>query len=125
MCSLDFGVKGQKVKVTAARRVPSSFFHFFLSFSSLIPTVGPQLNSNIHRHSTHICAFLPGAKCPKFWPKFRPQSSSDRRIFELGRFIGKQKQTCQGPLIVYHHTCLLYTSPSPRDRTRSRMPSSA
>ena len=25
----------------------------------------------------------------------------------------------------YVHTCLLYTSPSPRDRTRSRMPSSA
>ena len=25
----------------------------------------------------------------------------------------------------YNHTCLLYTSPSPRDRTRSRMPSSA
>ena len=24
-----------------------------------------------------------------------------------------------------HRTCLLYTSPSPRDRTRSRMPSSA
>ena len=26
---------------------------------------------------------------------------------------------------VHIHTCLLYTSPSPRDRTRSRMPSSA
>ena len=25
----------------------------------------------------------------------------------------------------YHTGCLLYTSPSPRDRTRSRMPSSA
>ena len=25
----------------------------------------------------------------------------------------------------YHIICLLYTSPSPRDRTRSRMPSSA
>ena len=24
-----------------------------------------------------------------------------------------------------YHFCLLYTSPSPRDRTRSRMPSSA
>ena len=24
-----------------------------------------------------------------------------------------------------NHSCLLYTSPSPRDRTRSRMPSSA
>ena len=27
--------------------------------------------------------------------------------------------------IVQQHACLLYTSPSPRDRTRSRMPSSA
>ena len=26
---------------------------------------------------------------------------------------------------IYFKTCLLYTSPSPRDRTRSRMPSSA
>ena len=31
------------------------------------------------------------------------------------------------PIEQYRHndTCLLYTSPSPRDRTRSRMPSSA
>ena len=36
------------------------------------------------------------------------------------------------PLAIYfnygtvdHYICLLYTSPSPRDRTRSRMPSSA
>ena len=29
------------------------------------------------------------------------------------------------PVIVREDTCLLYTSPSPRDRTRSRMPSSA
>ena len=28
-------------------------------------------------------------------------------------------------ILVTHNTCLLYTSPSPRDRTRSRMPSSA
>ena len=27
--------------------------------------------------------------------------------------------------LTHHFTCLLYTSPSPRDRTRSRMPSSA
>ena len=27
--------------------------------------------------------------------------------------------------VALHQTCLLYTSPSPRDRTRSRMPSSA
>ena len=29
------------------------------------------------------------------------------------------------PFFVLGFTCLLYTSPSPRDRTRSRMPSSA
>ena len=29
------------------------------------------------------------------------------------------------PLVVRYTGCLLYTSPSPRDRTRSRMPSSA
>ena len=27
--------------------------------------------------------------------------------------------------VLVHNACLLYTSPSPRDRTRSRMPSSA
>ena len=27
--------------------------------------------------------------------------------------------------VVLYDSCLLYTSPSPRDRTRSRMPSSA
>ena len=30
-----------------------------------------------------------------------------------------------GKNLVITYTCLLYTSPSPRDRTRSRMPSSA
>ncbi len=29
------------------------------------------------------------------------------------------------PFTVVFYRCLLYTSPSPRDRTRSRMPSSA
>ena len=31
---------------------------------------------------------------------------------------------CKG-LLAHYKVCLLYTSPSPRDRTRSRMPSSA
>ena len=33
--------------------------------------------------------------------------------------------TIDGNDVRKHLTCLLYTSPSPRDRTRSRMPSSA
>ena len=34
-------------------------------------------------------------------------------------------QLINGSFTVYNKSCLLYTSPSPRDRTRSRMPSSA
>ena len=37
-----------------------------------------------------------------------------RRIEDLERIV-----------VTHQHPCLLYTSPSPRDRTRSRMPSSA
>ena len=36
-----------------------------------------------------------------------------------------QAGTTEGTVSVSGSTCLLYTSPSPRDRTRSRMPSSA
>ena len=36
-------------------------------------------------------------------------------------FVNKQKQTQRG----YVNYCLLYTSPSPRDLSTSRMPSSA
>ena len=50
-----------------------------------------------HKISTDIPLMLPPFlqrwKCPKFWLKFRPKSSSDRRIFELRHFIANQKQT--------------------------------
>ena len=39
--------------------------------------------------------------------------------YELVKFSGNTYCTRT------HDSCLLYTSPSPRDRTRSRMPSSA
>ena len=51
---------------------------------------------------------------------FDPQTNViDVQISRLRSKIDKDFDT---PLL---HTCLLYTSPSPRDRTRSRMPSSA
>ena len=36
-----------------------------------------------------------------------------------------KKQEIKSMPGVYRYTCLLYTSPSPRDRQKSRMPSSA
>ena len=40
----------------------------------------------------------------------------------LGRYHAKALLDASCRVVI---TCLLYTSPSPRDRTRSRMPSSA
>ena len=37
----------------------------------------------------------------------------------------ESEETGKGDSFKYAWVCLLYTSPSPRDRTRSRMPSSA
>ena len=39
--------------------------------------------------------------------------------------VGTHKKTVIALWVVLIASCLLYTSPSPRDRTRSRMPSSA
>ena len=41
-------------------------------------------------------------------------------IVGLRRYLG-----LRGPVIAENGACLLYTSPSPRDRQKSRMPSSA
>ena len=50
-----------------------------------------------------------------------PSPRLARLVSKLGEFTFKIKHI-KGE---NNHTCLLYTSPSPRDRTRSRMPSSA
>ena len=47
-------------------------------------------------------------------------SAFDKIAYEDRAFPIGEGQTISQP-----YTCLLYTSPSPRDRTRSRMPSSA
>ena len=56
-------------------------------------------------------------------------SSTTRRDFL--KYVGfstaaASLAACEGPVVKsIPYVCLLYTSPSPRDRTRSRMPSSA
>ena len=42
-----------------------------------------------------------------------------------GKYAGYHVELCQRIIANLEKACLLYTSPSPRDRTRSRMPSSA
>ena len=62
--------------------------------------------------------------------KFRNKNkSTDVLSFPLNSLTEKSKTTYIGDIIISYNfmdkPCLLYTSPSPRDRTRSRMPSSA
>ena len=54
--------------------------------------------------------------------------AGNQMIHQQGRVFGPENVTIKkGDALTFVNddTCLLYTSPSPRDRTRSRMPSSA
>ena len=55
------------------------------------------------------------------------ENGEDVLITGLGKFQLRQKSSRPGrdPKNKQDYTCLLYTSPSPRDRSLSRMPSSA
>ena len=62
----------------------------------------------------------------------RSQLKEKNNIGACSVFLGTMRDINSGDAIksmeLQHYpdmTCLLYTSPSPRDRTRSRMPSSA
>ena len=54
-----------------------------------------------------------------------PEQLVEPIITDLDRLVESVKQTASSRSAEDNASCLLYTSPSPRDRTRSRMPSSA
>ena len=61
-------------------------------------------------------------------PAFRGESAFYTWLYRIGINTAKNYLLALGrraPTSTQFDTCLLYTSPSPRDRTRSRMPSSA
>ena len=64
------------------------------------------------------------------WTVFDAQSLVDnranrRQLLEQERIRRGNITIADGTVVARSVSCLLYTSPSPRDRTRSRMPSSA
>ena len=70
----------------------------------------------------------------KTGPKLYFQFAKNEELFEYPSFAADRMLNFWSPISwdatgeyskFYTWTCLLYTSPSPRDRTRSRMPSSA
>ena len=59
------------------------------------------------------------------------QTNPNREYWQTNKWTAKKGMNAEFESGVakktqkFNNTCLLYTSPSPRDRTRSRMPSSA
>ena len=67
-----------------------------------------------------------------FFKGFKKPMTLDNQIscVQGSDVVARIPRFCYGPsksqtMLYFSNTCLLYTSPSPRDRTRSRMPSSA
>ena len=75
----------------------------------------------------------PNINMPKTLPDFRSEGSGVKCVFVmvmliLNSIVQNAELWKQGKCIInvkYPETCLLYTSPSPRDKRQSRMPSSA
>ena len=76
-----------------------------------------KVNSKIIAKSFHKAKSIP------IKIKFKALLTSPEEIKKLCQSANQNDQ-CIG-LIAWMHTCLLYTSPSPRDQRGSRMPSSA
>ena len=68
-----------------------------------------------------ILTFVAGAS-----KSYRRTSAGAQSQIEMQDALDQiENLTISTNLSMYYTNCLLYTSPSPRDRTRSRMPSSA
>ena len=63
--------------------------------------------------------------CPQAMCVPVPRGACGRKSREISAVLHRFAPIVQGASIDEWYLCLLYTSPSPRDRTRSRMPSSA
>ena len=79
-----------------------------------------QCNISVwHNHNNPVSGIYPGTVTLLF---YLPKGGRSRVINRTPHTYEEHKK-CKWPYI--NRTCLLYTSPSPRDATLSRMPSSA
>ena len=87
----------------------------------------PQRRDLFGARATGLMEPQPGTVAAGDTPYPYAQNEADRAGAELKNPLEPTPAVLAHGKFVYENvcTCLLYTSPSPRDRTRSRMPSSA
>ena len=114
--------------ITPSDLQPINFSASIKNAEMSISSIDDQINLDIHRASFGYY------QSALEWPFGDPITSDFGVTFENSQIQQQifpiMEHTIFGTirsssLIIIHMPCLLYTSPSPRDRTRSRMPSSA
>ena len=95
-----------------------SFFYLFATIGMLLPMLHPGLVWGLFGGSTLVYPYI-----------LMRRAYDTSWLLNVFRVFGLLISTAVGMVMltvfIAVFTCLLYTSPSPRDRTRSRMPSSA
>src|SRR5665213_517948 len=86
-------------------------------FPTTIPNVSAQNRKTVFRRPDHVIFAVPDRVLPRLYPSIHSVYAAICRRPKPPKGVG-----FTDPL---SGTCLLYTSPSPRDRQKSRMPSSA
>ena len=133
-----------KIKGTRKRRTVELllFLHLTCTPSSLAPTMrflleSPQNGSPTTRKETSssFAVMLMSVSDPFTSRSAKTTSLPKKASYRGGVSVGQRAQSAERSAHardtgiprrnVVQYICLLYTSPSPRDRTRSRMPSSA
>ena len=93
-----------------------------------------KIGTGVHRHlgaadrgqadAAGVVGFAPGCALLVCRDVIEPAGVFDERYFFMGEDVDLSLRLTRAGRPLFY-VCLLYTSPSPRDRTRSRMPSSA
>ena len=102
------GLTGIEVEIHAARSIAKAFDNLKLPYDRTEKSNEPSFTKNFLQNHPH--------ELPKAIAEARELNKAHSTFID-----SITKHAVDGRI----HACLLYTSPSPRDRTRSRMPSSA
>ena len=98
----------------------------FSTYSNKLKQIGNEADLNtIRKEELHVFRYITGCTDKKLRAKFLEQDNPD--LAELDRIVRayERSHTTTKTLETREPPCLLYTSPSPRDKRQSRMPSSA
>eukprot|EP00656_Telonema_subtile_P012392 TRINITY_DN16236_c0_g2_i1.p1 TRINITY_DN16236_c0_g2~~TRINITY_DN16236_c0_g2_i1.p1 ORF type:complete len:432 (-),score=80.00 TRINITY_DN16236_c0_g2_i1:39-1334(-) len=99
-------------------------YHFFPQSCKDFGALSPSLLIS-HRDEDESCGWLPAVEQPlrRVHRAFFDAAEGDKP--DVRDLLAQERKQVLAGVRVLFSGCLLYTSPSPRDRTRSRMPSSA